>query len=125
MHAEQNNTWSLETQNQTNMLHPGGRQLLKYTNEQDADLISMLKQDYDITIDWGAAKYIGLTIEWDFENNQAHTHMPGVFGQSPHSFQTQGTQTETELTASPCLPKLWSQRTIHRSGRRPPPPQQR
>ncbi len=27
IHAEQNNTWSPETQNQTNMLHPGGRQL--------------------------------------------------------------------------------------------------
>jgi hypothetical protein len=51
---------------------------VKYTNEQDAEhLISMLKQDYDITIDWEAMKYIGLTLEWDFENNQVHTHMPG------------------------------------------------
>ncbi len=50
---------------------------VKYTNEQDAEhLISMLKQDYDNTIDQEVTKYIGLTIEWDFENNQVHTHMP-------------------------------------------------
>jgi hypothetical protein len=50
----------------------------KYTNEQDAEhLISMLKQDYIITIDQEATKYIGLTIEWDFKNNQDHTHMRG------------------------------------------------
>jgi hypothetical protein len=43
---------------------------VKYTNEQDAEhLISMLKQDYDVTIDQEATKYIGLTIEWDFKKN--------------------------------------------------------
>jgi hypothetical protein len=51
---------------------------IKYTYEQDAEhLISMLKQDYNITIDWEATKYIGLTIEWDFKKNQVHTYMPG------------------------------------------------
>ncbi len=29
IHAELNNTWSLETQNQTSMLHPGGQQLCR------------------------------------------------------------------------------------------------
>jgi hypothetical protein len=31
-------------------------------------LIDALKQDYTITIDWDATKYIGLTLEWDYKN---------------------------------------------------------
>ncbi len=50
--------------------------MVKYINEQDAEhLISTLKQDYNITIDQDATKYIGLTVEWDFKNNQVHVHM--------------------------------------------------
>jgi hypothetical protein len=52
--------------------------VVKYTNEQDAEhLISMLKQDYNITINQEATKYICLNIEWDFKNNQVPTYMPG------------------------------------------------
>jgi hypothetical protein len=39
----------------------------------------MLKQDHNITIDWKATECIGLTIEWDFNNNQVHRHIPGYF----------------------------------------------
>ncbi len=39
---------------------------IKFTKMEDAQhLIEALKQDYMITIDWGATKYIGLTIDWD------------------------------------------------------------
>ncbi len=40
-------------------------------------MIEALKQDYTITIDWGATKYIRLTIDWDYDNGQVHVHMPG------------------------------------------------
>ncbi len=91
-------------------------------NDQDAEhLISTLKQDCNITIDQEATKYICLTIELDFDNNQVDMHMLGYFGQSPHLFQTKGTQGETKLTTSTRSPKLRSQRTIHQSGKRLPP----
>ncbi len=38
---------------------------IKYASMEDAQhLIDALKQDYTITIDWDATKYIGLTLEW-------------------------------------------------------------
>ena len=40
-------------------------------------LIEALKKDYMITIDWGVTKYIGLTIDWDYDKGQVHVHMPG------------------------------------------------
>jgi hypothetical protein len=52
---------------------------IKYTSIEDAQhLINTLKQDYTITIDWDATKYIGLTLEWDYKNQKvyAHDHKP-------------------------------------------------
>ncbi len=50
----------------------------KNTKKEDAEhLINAIKQDYNITIDWDATKYIGLTIDWDFANQKVHLHMPG------------------------------------------------
>jgi hypothetical protein len=51
---------------------------IKFTKMEDAQLlIEALKQDYTITTDWGATKYIGLTIDWDYSKGQVHVHMPG------------------------------------------------
>jgi hypothetical protein len=42
---------------------------IKYTSMEDAQhLIDALKQDYTITIDWDATKYIGLTLKRDYKN---------------------------------------------------------
>jgi hypothetical protein len=50
---------------------------IKYTKLEDAQhLINALKEDYNITVDWDATKYIGLTIEWDYVNHKVHVHMP-------------------------------------------------
>ncbi len=47
-------------------------------SDDDADhLINVLKADYTITVDREATKYIGLTIEWDYDNGKVHIHMPG------------------------------------------------
>ena len=45
--------------------------------EDAQHLIEALKQNYTITIDWGATKYIGLTFDWDYDKGQVHVHMPG------------------------------------------------
>jgi hypothetical protein len=51
---------------------------IKYTKQEDAEhLINAIQKDYNITIDWDATKYIGLTIEWDYANQKVHLHMPG------------------------------------------------
>ncbi len=51
---------------------------IKIMSKNDADhLINVLKKDYTITVDRKATKYIGLTIEWDYENGKVHMYMPG------------------------------------------------
>jgi hypothetical protein len=61
-----------------------GNFTVKYTNEQDAEhLISMLKQDYDITIYLEATKYIGLTIEWDLKKQPSPHAYVGAFWKKP------------------------------------------
>jgi hypothetical protein len=42
-------------------------------SENNADiLINILKKDYTMTVDREATKYIGFTIEWDYENGRVH-----------------------------------------------------
>ena len=56
---------------------------VKYTREQDANhLISAIKEHYEMTIDKSATKYIGLIIEWDYENGKVHTPMPGCLSKA-------------------------------------------
>jgi hypothetical protein len=51
---------------------------IKLTKMEDVQhLIEALKQDYTITINWGATKYIRLTIDWDYDKGQVHVYMPG------------------------------------------------
>jgi len=51
---------------------------VKYVNQEDADhLINAIRKNYPMTVDKEARKYIGLTIEWDYENRKARIHMPG------------------------------------------------
>jgi hypothetical protein len=51
---------------------------IKIMSEDDANhLINILKKDCTITVDREAMKYIGLTIEWDYNYGKVHMHMPG------------------------------------------------
>jgi len=50
---------------------------VKYTRREDTEhLMKALKKDYLATQDWTGMKYLGLTIEWDYENEQVHLWMP-------------------------------------------------
>jgi hypothetical protein len=54
-----------------------------YTKLEDAQhLIEALKKDYNITVDWDATKFIGLTIKWDYVNCKVHIHMPGYLSKA-------------------------------------------
>jgi hypothetical protein len=51
---------------------------VRYTDRADVDrLISVLKQAYKLTTDWTGARYIGLTLEWDYKNGHVDVSMPG------------------------------------------------
>ena len=52
---------------------------VKYTNKADADhLISVLKTAYPaITEDWTGRRYVGVTLDWDYNKHELITSMPG------------------------------------------------
>jgi hypothetical protein len=61
---------------------------IKVMSDDDANhLINVLKANYKITVDKDATKYIGLTIEWDYDNGKAHIHMPGYLAKAMTRFK--------------------------------------
>jgi hypothetical protein len=50
-------------------------------------IINALKKIYTITVDKDAAKYIGLAIEWDYENRKVNMFMPGYLAKEMIRFK--------------------------------------
>ncbi len=51
---------------------------IKYQNKQDVEhLITTLKHNYNITIDWSGRNYCGLTLDWDYHAKHVDISMPG------------------------------------------------
>jgi len=51
---------------------------VKYVGKEHAlHLKSVLEQHYKITTDWTGTRYIGMTLDWDYEKRQVHVSMPG------------------------------------------------
>ena len=51
---------------------------IKYQNKQDVEhLITALKLNYNITIDWSGRNYCGLTLDWDYHAKHVDISMPG------------------------------------------------
>ena len=61
---------------------------VKYIAKADVlHLTNVLKQNYKITEDWNGKKYIGLTLDWDYENKQVHLSMPGYMQNTLERFE--------------------------------------
>jgi hypothetical protein len=51
---------------------------VRYTNKASVDrLISCLEKKYKCTQDWEGKRYIGLTLDWDYDNRTVDLSMPG------------------------------------------------
>ncbi len=61
---------------------------IKIMSKNNADhVINVLKKNYTITVDREGTKYIGLTIEWDYENGKVHMHMQGYLAKAMTRFK--------------------------------------
>ena len=50
---------------------------VKYEGIEHArHLESVIREHYDLTTDWNGGRYLGLTIDWDYERRQVHLSMP-------------------------------------------------
>ena len=51
---------------------------VKYVDRQHVKhLMNAPEEDYTISQYWAGTQYIGLTIDWDYENQELHISMPG------------------------------------------------
>jgi hypothetical protein len=61
---------------------------VKYVGKEHAQhLIDTLGKFYDLTVDWEATKYCGITLEWDYENRTINLSMPNYVADALHHFQ--------------------------------------
>jgi hypothetical protein len=51
---------------------------VKYVGKTDVDhLISSIKNDYELTVDWTGNLYCGISLDWDYVNRRVDISMPG------------------------------------------------
>ena len=51
---------------------------IKYVGEEHTrHLLKVLKEHYELSVDWSGTKFIGLTLDWDYANRAVHLSMPG------------------------------------------------
>ena len=56
---------------------------VKYVGKEHAQhLLSALEEDYECKADWKGTRYIGLTLDWDYENREVHISMPGYVAEA-------------------------------------------
>ena len=61
---------------------------VKYVGEEHAEhLMSVLREFYAITHDWKGNKYIGITLDWDYERKKVHLSMSGYIGKALTQFK--------------------------------------
>jgi hypothetical protein len=61
---------------------------VKYVGNQHADhLRNALLQSYELTIDWEAKVYSGMSLKWDYKNRTCNISMPGYVSNVLSKFQ--------------------------------------
>ncbi len=61
---------------------------IKYVGREHAEhLLNIIRKDYKLTVDWTGSKYIGLTLDWDYEGGKVHMSMPGYVKKALDRFQ--------------------------------------
>ena len=66
---------------------------VKYVGEEHAaHLVAALKETYDIEVDEKGEKYVGISLDWDYENGEVHLSMPGYVSEALARFRHLYTQ---------------------------------
>ena len=61
---------------------------MKYVREEHAQhLLSAIEDHYVCKADWKGERFIGITIDWDYENREVHLSMPGYVAEALECFQ--------------------------------------
>jgi hypothetical protein len=89
---------------------------VKYVNKNDVEhLISSIKANYELTVDWTGNLYCGITLDWDYVNRWVDISMPGYIKKKLQEYDH---AMPTRLQRCPYSPKPKKSDRKHK-----PPPQ--
>ena len=72
---------------------------VKFTGKEHAQhLMDVLKKHYEVTEDWDGERYIGITLQWDYDRRKVHISMPGYKEEALTEF---GHKTPSRVQHSP------------------------
>ena len=61
---------------------------VKYVGKEHAlHLKATLEDNYGVTTEWDGKRYIGITLDWDYDRRQVHLSMPGYIAKALKVFQ--------------------------------------
>jgi hypothetical protein len=84
---------------------------IKYVGKEHADhLLNIIRQHYKLTVDWTGSKYIGLQLDWDYENRRVHVSMPEYVQRALAKFQ-HPTPTRKQNQPHPHIPPKYGAKT--------------
>ena len=95
---------------------------VKYVGKEHADhLMDIIRKHYKMTEDWKGEKYIGLTLDWDYERREVHLSMPGYVAKGRKRFHHPMPRRRQD-SPYPCTPpQIWSKGAVCRGPRQFPP----
>ena len=63
---------------------------IKYVGEENLQhLVSILRENYEISMDKEGTRYVGIHFDWDYKNREVHLSMPGYVKKALKRFQHQ------------------------------------
>jgi hypothetical protein len=61
---------------------------VKFVGREHAEhLMTCIRKNYNISSDWNATAYCGLTLDWDYKNRTVDLSMPGYIKAALHKYQ--------------------------------------
>jgi hypothetical protein len=79
---------------------------VKYTQREDVNhLKTVLERNYTVTADWTVKRYIGISLDWDYEQQRVHLSMPNYAKKALQLFQHK-VQKE-QHAPHPCTPVVY------------------
>jgi hypothetical protein len=86
---------------------------IKYVGKQHTDhLRNALLQSYELTTDWEANVYSGMSLKWDYKNRTCEISMPGYVSNVLNKFQHDAPQAPATHTVQVRHARVWGQNSI-------------
>ena len=95
---------------------------VKYVGEEHArHLKGVLEEFYEVATDWEGKKYIGLTLDWDYEQREVHVSLPGYVKRAAKELNHTAPRRRQKAPA-PCAPINYGSKAQYVEDKEPSPP---